>query len=217
MASLQSKPSGPSPIFDEKEWVIHVSRTLNEELEEETEIPASIFHVPKLLLDLHPHSYVPQQVAIGPYHSGRSEIRDMERYKLAAAKRNQQDFKKLKLQIVVKELMEYEGKIRANYQTVLNLSGETLAWMMAVDASFLLEFLQVCAVKRNKVGTNVVSGRLTRLANLGQNKTAHNAILKDTALVENQIPLFVMRKLLEMYFSSLEKADELLFSMMVRL
>ncbi|KAK4413970.1 hypothetical protein Salat_2809800 [Sesamum alatum] len=209
----------PNPNFDEKQWVIQIRRALDEELEEETETPVRIFNVPRPLLAIHPDSYIPQQVAIGPYHYTRPEIREMERYKLAAARRNQKDFQNLKLQRLVDRLVEFEPSIRACYNKYLNLNGETLAWMMAVDASFLFEFLQVCAVKQGKetTMTNVVSSRLSYLVGLAGNKAAHNAILRDISMLENQIPLFVLRKLLELQFSSSEKADETLFRMLIGL
>ncbi|CAA2994345.1 UPF0481 At3g02645 [Olea europaea subsp. europaea] len=60
--------------------------------------------------------------------------------------------------------------------------------MIAVDASFLLEFLQIYVVKQGR-------------------KSAHNAILRDVVMLENQIPLFSIRKNLEFQLSSLEEAD----------
>ncbi|KAL0463955.1 UNVERIFIED_CONTAM: hypothetical protein Slati_0283100 [Sesamum latifolium] len=209
---------GPNPNsnFDEQQWVIQIRRALDEELEEETETPTRIFYVPKPLLAIHPDSYIPQLVAIGPYHCTRPEIREMGRYKLAAARRNLKDFQNLKLQHLVDYLMEFEVKIRACYNRYLNLNGETLAWMMAVDASFLFEFLQVCAVKQDKeTRNNVVSSRLSYLIGLAGNKAAHNAILRDISMLENQIPLFVLRKLMELQFSSSEKADETLLRMLI--
>ncbi|KAL0425131.1 UNVERIFIED_CONTAM: hypothetical protein Sradi_1047900 [Sesamum radiatum] len=128
--------------------VIHIRRALEEELEEEPETPLSIFTVPKPLVAIRPDSFIPQQVSIGPYHYTRPEIHEMERYKLAAARRNQKDYKNLKLQALVDLLVGFERRIRACYNKYLNYNGETLTWMMAVDASFLFEFLQVCAVKQ---------------------------------------------------------------------
>ncbi|KAL2234580.1 UNVERIFIED_CONTAM: hypothetical protein Sindi_1190200 [Sesamum indicum] len=195
MSSSQPR-LGPNPNlnFDEKRWVSQIRRALDEELEEETETPIRIFNVPKPLRAIHPDSYIPQQVAIGPYHCTRSEIREMERYKLAAARRTQKDFQNLKLQRLVNHLMEFELKIRACYNKYLNFNGETLAWMMAVDATFLFEFLQVCAVKLGKETTsNVVSSRLPYLIGLAGNKAAHNAILRDISMLANQIPSLVLR------------------------
>lgn len=69
-----------APNFDESRWIIQIRRTLDEELEEDTEIPVSIYNVPKSLMVSDPDSYVPQLVAIGPYHYWRPELYDMERY-----------------------------------------------------------------------------------------------------------------------------------------
>ncbi|GAY66946.1 hypothetical protein CUMW_252850 [Citrus unshiu] len=45
-------------------------------------------------------------------------------------------------------------------------------------------------------------------------KAAHNVILRDLGMLENQIPLFVLRKMLEIQCSSLKSADDMLMSML---
>ncbi|EEF31924.1 conserved hypothetical protein [Ricinus communis] len=207
------KVSNPNPNFDEHLWIIHIRRTIEEELENESEVPVSIFSVPKILMTADPDSYTPQQVAIGPYHHWRPEIYEMERYKLAAAKRTQKQLQNVKFQYIVDHLTELEPKIRASYHRFLDLSNETLAWMMAIDASFLLEFLQIYAIKEGMSITRV-STRMSHLVDYAGKKSAHNAILRDMVMLENQIPLFVLRKILEVQFLSLELADEMLLSML---
>ncbi|KAG8388252.1 hypothetical protein BUALT_Bualt02G0106400 [Buddleja alternifolia] len=217
MSSFHQKLSpARNSNFDEEQWVIQIRRTLDEDTDEEdNETPVHIFTVPKTLMAIHPYSYTPQQVAIGPYHYIRPELHDMEWYKIAAAKRNQKD--DLKLQRLVDILVAVEPKVRACYHKFLTFNGETLAWMMAVDASFLLEFLRVCAVKQGKatLSTINVGSRLSHLVDLAGNKAAHNAILRDISMLENQIPLFVLRKLLEFQLSSSEKGEEMLFAMLI--
>ncbi|KAI3455272.1 hypothetical protein Pfo_011935 [Paulownia fortunei] len=205
-----------SSNFDEQQWVKQIRQTLDEELEEDTENPVTIFSVPKPLMITDPDSYIPQQVAIGPYHHFRAEVYDMERYKVAAAKRIQKELQNVKLQGIVDHLIKFELRIRASYHRPLSFGSEALAWMMAVDVSFLFEFFQVCGVKKGKVLTKAPS-RLAHLIDLSGNKTAHNAILRDIVMLENQIPLFVMRMLLEFQFSSLDLADEMLLGMLIGL
>lgn len=198
--------------FDEQRWVINIRRTLEEELENEAEIPVSIFNVPKTLMSSYPDSYTPQEVAIGPYHYWRPELYEMERYKLAAAKRTRKQG--IKFEYLVDQLITLELKIRACYHKYLNFSNETLAWMMAIDASFLLEFLRIYAIKEGKVSA-VASSSMSHLVDIAGTKSAHNVIRRDMIKLENQIPLFVLRKMLQLQYSSLESADDMLQVMLV--
>ncbi|KAH1052406.1 hypothetical protein GYH30_021968 [Glycine max] len=104
----------------------------------------------------------------------------------------------LKLDNIVDQLTKLEQRIRACHHKFLDFNGETSVWMMTVDASFLLEFLQVfyCAIQD---GTKVARG-----------KSYHNAILRDIVMLENQIPMFLLRNILEFKFSSLEAVDDTL-------
>lgn len=193
-------PLNLNPNFDEHRWVINIRRILDEEIDEDDdESSACIFNVPKSLTCSHPESYTPHLVAIGPYHHWRPELFEMERSKLVAAKRAQRELQCLKFQTLVEQLIKLEPKIRACYHKFLDFSGETLAWMMAIDALFLLHFLQIYAVREGKA--------LSR----------HNVILRDIVMLENQMPVFVLRKMLEFRFESLESADDTLFSMLMGL
>ncbi|KAK4427962.1 hypothetical protein Salat_1565200 [Sesamum alatum] len=203
--------------FDERQWVKLIRQTLDEELDEETETPVTIFGVPKTLFISGPDSYIPQQVAIGPYHHLRPELYDMERYKVAAAKRNQRELNNLKLQDIVDHLIKFEVRIRACYHRPVSLGGEALAWLLAVDVSFLLEFFEVCGFKRGKTTLTKLPSRLSHLVDLSGNKVAHDAILRDVVMLENQIPLFVLRMVLECQFSSLDLADDVLLDMLMEL
>ena len=212
---MSSNPN-PNPTFDEHRWIINIRRTLEEELETDTDIPVCIFSVPKTLMFSDPDSYTPQEVAIGPYHYWRPELYEMERYKLAAAKRAQRhNDGDHKFQYIVDQLKELELKIRACYHKFLNFSNETLAWMMAIDASFLLEFLQIYAVKEAKLSATFSSTSMPHLLDYAGTKAAHTTILRDMVMLENQIPLFVLRKMLEVQYSSLESADDMLQAMLM--
>jgi len=206
--------------FDEYQWVNQIRRALEEEQDDAAaaaaEAPVCIFNVPKALLASHPDSYTPQEVALGPFHYLRPELYEMQRYKLAAARSTQKQLQCLKFQNLVDQLINLEPRIRACYHKYLDLNGETLAWMMAVDASFLLEFLQIYAVEKGRLLTKV-SSRMSHLVDYAGMKSAHNAILRDMIMLENQIPLFVLRKVLAFQFSSPESADDMLLSMLTGL
>ncbi|XP_050235176.1 putative UPF0481 protein At3g02645 [Mercurialis annua] len=215
MPSQQNfKTSNSKPNFDEHLWIIHIRRTIEEEFENECEVLVSIFNVPKLLMLASPDSYTPQEVAIGPYHYYRPELYEMERYKLAAAKTTQKQLRNnIKFQYIVDQLTELELLVRASYHKFLDFSPDTLAWMMAIDGSFLLEFLQIYAIREGATGTGI-SSRMSHLVDYAGRKSAQNAILRDIVMLENQIPLFVLRKILEIQFSDSDLADDMLLFML---
>ncbi|KAK9923037.1 hypothetical protein M0R45_031472 [Rubus argutus] len=197
MSSLQQTFSSMSnPNFNELQWVFQIRKTLEEELEDDSKIPISIFEVHKSLLARGPESYTPQQVAIGPYHYCRPELYDMNRYKVTAAKRTQKQLQSLKFQHLIDQLTSFEPRIRSYYHKYLEFNGETLGWMMAIDASFFLKILQVHAVQEGRTMTKVFS-RMAHLVDHAGRKSAHHAILRDMVMLENQIPLFVLRKSVE--------------------
>ena len=176
MSTLQASTSSTSNSnFDELRWVINIRRSLDEELEEEIDVPVCIFNVPKTLMSTDPESYIPHLVALGPYHYWRPELYEMERYKLAAAKRSQKQLRCLKFHALVDQLIKLEPRIRACYHKYLDFNGDTLAWMMAIDASFLFEFLQIYALKEGKTLSRV-SSRMSHLVDYAGRKSAHNSI-----------------------------------------
>ncbi|XP_019167246.1 PREDICTED: putative UPF0481 protein At3g02645 [Ipomoea nil] len=218
-SSNQSKTitSNPNIQNDESKWVIHIQKTLERELEEENEINVSIFGVPKTLMVYDPECYVPQRVAIGPYHYTNPELHEMERHKLDAAKIFQKQLRTIKLHSLAEEMMKVESRIRLSYDKQLNLRVETLAWMMAVDASFLLEFLKVYAVKEGKLMAAMISAKMSHLVDLKGKKSSHNALLRDIIMLENQIPFFILRKMLQPQCPSPEASDDLLLTMLMGL
>ncbi|GLJ35888.1 hypothetical protein SUGI_0720200 [Cryptomeria japonica] len=113
--------------------------------------------VPKELLAVKPEAYIPQCVSIGPYHQWRSELYQTERYKVAAARRFRQRIEVLTFESVVKELKKHEWQIRSCYHKYLDYSEEALAWLMALDASFVLECLQFYVEQADQSSKEVAS------------------------------------------------------------
>ncbi|XP_051204547.1 putative UPF0481 protein At3g02645 [Lolium perenne] len=219
---------GTPLVFDELRWVVQIRDSLTEDADDEDDngIPVSVFNVPKQLQVHKPEAYVPQFIALGPYHHWRPELYEMERYKLAAARRAQRRLcpAGLKLDALVTQFARLERKVRAYYHRYLDFSGETLSWMMVVDGAFLLEFLQIYAAADGgqrggggKPALGRVSSRMVHLLDFAGRKSAHGLILRDMFMLENQIPLFLLRKILEPQCASAEEASELLTSMVTGL
>ncbi|KAL5199531.1 hypothetical protein ABZP36_020734 [Zizania latifolia] len=215
---------GAPLVFDELRWVVQIRRSLQEDGgdDDDNGIPVSVFNVPRQLQVHKPEAYVPQFIAVGPYHHWRPELYEMERYKLAAARRAQRHLcAGVKLEQLVEQFARLERKVRAYYHRYLDFSGETLAWMMVVDGAFLLEFLQIYAAAEaaddGKPALRRVSSRMAHLVDFAGRKSAHNLILRDMLMLENQIPLFLLRKILELQCSSADEAAELLGRMVTGL
>ncbi|KAJ0680139.1 hypothetical protein HanPI659440_Chr16g0620951 [Helianthus annuus] len=184
--------------IDEDKWVEGMRKSIVEHDDEQMgKIPVCIFTVPKVLLDTNPNCYIPQQVALGPYHHWRPEVYDMQRFKLAAARRTQKYMNVSFERIVEIMKKQDEVRIRACYHKFLDMSGDALVWMMAVDMAFLLEFLLVYSMKQEGRSLTRVASEMSHLVDAAGKKLSHVAILRDLVMVENQIPLFLIKTMME--------------------
>ncbi|KAK9069819.1 hypothetical protein SSX86_010215 [Deinandra increscens subsp. villosa] len=206
--------SNSDPISGDHRWILQIRQTINQDIEEDINTPVCIFTVPTSLVSGKLEHYTPQQLALGPYHHWRPELYGMERYKLCAAKRCQKQLQDngLTFDQLIDQLRVFEPKIRACYHKYVDCDGETLIWMMAIDVSFLLEFLDVYAMKE---GTS----RMSHLVEFSCRTFAHDAILRDVVMLENQVPIFLLEKMLEFKskLCSFESCQESLTSMLLGL
>ncbi|EEF31925.1 hypothetical protein RCOM_0011030 [Ricinus communis] len=193
---MSSPSSASNSPIEELRWLKTIPRTIEEEREDDYENSISIFDVPKILMHTSPLSYTPHRLALGPYHHERPELFEMERYKLSATKRVRKQLQILKFHSLVDHFINFETKIRACYNKYLNFNGETLAWMIILDASFLIKFLQVYADKEciTKPMCSRIASSMCHFFNNAKRNCAHNEILRDIIMLENQIPLFLIRK-----------------------
>nr|AAT81750.1 hypothetical protein [Oryza sativa Japonica Group] len=205
----------PNLQFDEAQWIIRIKRILDEEIEVHDSQPISIFDVPKPLLCTKPEAYTPQLVALGPYHHCREELRDMEMYKLSAARRAQRHLPGMSFQQLVAVFATLEFEIRAYYHRHLGLSNDALAWMMAIDVSFLLEFLQTFSQDSSqRAALQRIPSRMSHLVDPSRRTSSHTMVLHDVVMLENQIPLFLLLKATEMRGSSRATAESVLSSVL---
>ncbi|XP_062232385.1 putative UPF0481 protein At3g02645 [Phragmites australis] len=205
----------PTLPFDEKQWIIRIRRIFDDEIEITDDQSISIFDVPKPLLSTRPEAYMPQLVALGPYHHCRQELCDMERYKLSAAKRAQSHLPGTDFQQLVDVFTKLEHWIRAHYHRHLNLSNETLGWMMAIDVSFLLEFMQTFSKNSNQRTLQRIPSRMSHLVDPSRRTSSHSMLLRDIVMLENQIPLFLLLKAIELRCSPPQPAQSVLSSMLI--
>ncbi|XP_037451486.1 putative UPF0481 protein At3g02645 [Triticum dicoccoides] len=184
-------------------WVSQVRRRMEAGAEELGAV-AKVFDVPRLLRATRPEAYAPQHFALGPYHYQRPELRDMERYKLAAAKRAEKLFTgDRRFDDLVQKFVKMQEMIRAPYNRFLELNGQTLAWMMAIDTCFLLDFLESYHVDG---ATDMVSSATNWI----------NAMVRDAMMLENQIPLFLFAGALQLRHASEEAAADAMHAVLDR-
>ncbi|XP_041020397.1 putative UPF0481 protein At3g02645 [Juglans microcarpa x Juglans regia] len=206
----------PPKLTHDHEWVIHISRALEERLEEDDEpVPTSIFSVPKILMSIKPEAYTPQLVALGPYHHRRLELLEMEHSKLASAMRVQKHIKEIKFRDLVNRIVESDCIIRACYHRFLVFDPETLAWIFAIDSAFILECLQTYSSITNRGSFLRISSKMAQWIDYARKKTTHDhAILRDIIMLENQIPLFLLKEVHHAFYYY-EDRDEVLADMLL--
>ncbi|CAN1161962.1 Putative UPF0481 protein At3g02645 [Linum perenne] len=168
--------------FTEKDWIVHIERTVETlDLGTFAQSPPSIFHVPESVRIRDRQSFSPRILALGPYHHWSPDLYQLQNFKLAAAKRAHT---KLRVSAEFKEfapqLAHLASDLRSCYDRHLSMSDAALAWIMAVDGLFLLDLLYF---EEDLVPSPPSS-------------ISRNAVVRDVLLLENQIPMLLLTKVL---------------------
>ncbi|CAK9148625.1 unnamed protein product [Ilex paraguariensis] len=129
-----------SSSSDEHRWVIQMGK--NFEIIDIDKTPC-ISIVPETLRAEKPEAYAPKRIGLGPYHHFRPDLYDhMERKKLTIMKSAVKPDENGKFpQTMINKLKELEPKLRPCYDKLLDLDGETLAWIWAIDGFYLYQNL----------------------------------------------------------------------------
>ncbi|KAI3443926.1 hypothetical protein Pfo_000591 [Paulownia fortunei] len=171
-----------SSVTSEERWVIEMYKTFQERQEGiDFDTPPCVFRVPKSLTQTKPEAYAPQQVGLGPYHHLRPELYTMQRKKVAAVMKFLNAEQLPNFQQVVEALMQWEPYVRGSYDQYLDLQPKTLAWIVAIDAIYLLQLL------KNYPGK---SGEGAAVNTLMKN------LAGDILMLENQIPFILLQGIL---------------------
>ncbi|MCO5577019.1 hypothetical protein L7F22_030841 [Adiantum nelumboides] len=145
--------------LSEKQWVVHIKTCLEDARAKGIIRPPSIFMASSPLRSLKHEDFVPQVVAIGPYHSDLGphhssfpENQETERYKVIAAKEMEKHkvmaskyvektLRSKNFCSVASEFLEYIDLIREEYDTELVSCqvDEKLAYILALDSAFVVE------------------------------------------------------------------------------
>ncbi|WCJ31262.1 hypothetical protein M5689_012768 [Euphorbia peplus] len=183
----------PSP---DHEWVISIKEKLEQSSQDDVGDSwekLCIYRVPHYLREGDDKAYVPQMVSLGPYHHGKRRLRQMDRHKWRALqhvlKRSDQDIK-----VYLDSIREVEEKARSCYEGSTSLSSNEFIEMMVVDGCFLLELFRGAAAEGFKeLG-------YSRSDPIFSMRGSMHSIQRDMIMLENQIPLFVLDRLLGIQF-----------------
>ena len=95
--------------------------------------------------------------------------------------------------VVVDEFKKYDWEIRSCYHKFIHDKEQTFAWIMALDAVFLLDCLQFY-VRHGDETSHADVKLLARILDSTGNSAANNPIFRDLMMLENQLPLFLLKK-----------------------
>ncbi|KAL3724379.1 hypothetical protein ACJRO7_029536 [Eucalyptus globulus] len=190
---------------DMRDWFNRVHTNFNEELEKDIPSNVCIFHIPKSLSSAKPEAYTPQLVGLGPYHHLQPQLTEMERVKLDVAKKLHKEFNHLSVAELASKLSDLDLPVRACYHKFLDMDSNMLSWIMTVDSLFL--FYQVCQHGINKSFLKS-SPFLEGLADNTGKKLADATIRRDVMMLENQIPIFFVEKMLTLGCEPLQVAEQ---------
>ncbi|GLT45364.1 hypothetical protein SLA2020_191990 [Shorea laevis] len=138
-----------------------------------------ILKVPHQLREVNEKAYEPYVISIGPYHRGKDHLKEMEGLKVQSLSR----LLECTNQSVENCILETEAMVeeaRKCYTEPLDISTKEFAEMMVLDGCFIILFFMRTSEEICSYGSLISS-----------------SILHDLALVENQLPFFVLCKLLD--------------------
>ncbi|KAL4599803.1 hypothetical protein ACB092_11G153000 [Castanea dentata] len=180
-----------------------------------------IYRVPETLHKVNEEAYTPMLISIGPFHHHEEKLKKMEQLKLRYFKealyRTKRDQKDL-----AKYIVENEVRIRHCYaEEFHNINSKEFIRMILLDSIFIIEhFLRT---KENSRRSSPSNG--TTYFELWRNREEDNQesenpeeadhvqkkekpwlsynILQDLLLLENQVPLFVLKELYNFAYQDL--------------
>ncbi|KAJ0986763.1 hypothetical protein J5N97_005119 [Dioscorea zingiberensis] len=174
------------------EWLISIHERLDQARLDEASCPwakLSIYRVPKSLREGDDKAYVPQLVSIGPYHHAKRRLRDMERHKWRALhhvlRRTSHP-----IDLYVDTIHSLEDRTRACYESSINMSSHDFVLMLVLDGCFLLELF------RGAAGEGFKQLGYSRHDPVFAMRGTMHSVQRDLIMLENQIPLFVLDRLL---------------------
>ncbi|XP_018717361.2 UPF0481 protein At3g47200 [Eucalyptus grandis] len=151
-----------------------------------------IFTVPKRLRQTNEKAYTPRVVAIGPYHRLNPSLKPMEDHKLLYLKNFLQHDQNNSLEDYIDKVKSWEDEARNCYDRQIKLNSDKFAEMILLDDIFVIQLLLMHGEWREMLPNDQIFGKPWMLTDISE----------DMALLENQIPFFIIHRLFEMAFGT---------------
>ncbi|KAF8012363.1 hypothetical protein BT93_I0496 [Corymbia citriodora subsp. variegata] len=166
------------------EWVISIEGKIEQGGQDN--LPGSwaklsIYRIPRYFKNGEDKDWIPQIVSLGPYHHRDKHLRHMERHKWRCLHRILERSDSVK---------KVEQRARVCYEGRISMSHDKFVEMMVLDGCFVIEMFQGCVEGFKKLGyppdDPVFSNKRGSILH----------IQRDMIMLENQIPLFILDRLL---------------------
>lgn len=202
-------------------WVIHIKQelqNLGSDSDASMREKPFLTRVPAPLHVVRPSAFTPQTLAIGPLHRNLVKeglyafsFAEMEEYKLLAAKlllsaqSSSEDAARL-IDKLVQEILKEEEEVRACFGKEMGLSGlgsEELGYMLGLDCIFIVALMhslynELHAGDADDEKIWWVPSSFSRVYERHLAHPVKKAALLDLLLLENQVPLFLVKKVMQM-------------------
>lgn len=178
------------------EWVISIKEKLEQARQDDAAgswAKLCVYRIPHYLREADDKAYVPQIVSLGPYHHGKKRLRQMDRHKWRSLhhilKRTDHD-----INLYLDSIRELEEKARSCYEGTISLGSNEFVEMMVLDGCFMLELFRGAAEGFKPLG-------YSRNDPVFAMRGAMHSIQRDMIMLENQLPLFILDRLLGLQFN----------------
>ncbi|KAF8012425.1 hypothetical protein BT93_I0549 [Corymbia citriodora subsp. variegata] len=184
-------PEG-EPRPPKSEWVVYI-KELQQAREDDVacaRAKPSIYRIPSYHKDAEKDAYVPQIVSLGPYHHGDERLSQMDRHKWRCLRRILERTHH-QMDRYLKSVKEVEERARACYDKRISMSSDDFVKMMVLDGCFVIELFR--GIKK---GSFRALGYPRNDPVFCSSGGSLHMIRRDMIMLENQIPLFILDRLL---------------------
>ncbi|XP_028061929.1 UPF0481 protein At3g47200-like [Camellia sinensis] len=180
----------------------HVSLYIDEKLSQlsPTRTECCIFRVPDRLRRENEKAYEPEILAIGPYHHGKDNLKQMEENKLWYLQKRVKQRNETSVDRYVRAMRESEERAQKSYEGSINLNADEFVQTMLLDGCFIINppppsFTTWCYLHYVNGGLITMWMRMIPFTNLC---LVRNVLRRDVLLFENQLPFFILVELFNM-------------------